>query len=151
MNLRDRLDQDLKDAIRGKDSLRKSVVRILRSDIHNEEIAIQKSLDDEGIVGVISRQVRQRRESITEFRKGNREDLVAKEEQELSTLLEYLPDQLDYSQISEMVDEVIRSVGANSSADKGRVMGALMPKLKGRADGSIVNEIVTKLLVGSGD
>ena len=93
MNLRDRLDQDLKDAIRGKDSLRKSVVRILRSDIHNEEIAIQKSLDDEGIVGVISRQVRQRRESITEFRKGNREDLVAKEEQELSTLLEYLPDQ----------------------------------------------------------
>jgi len=151
MSLRDRLDQDLKDAIRGRDSLRKSVVRFLRSDIHNEEIAIQKPLDDDGIVGVISRQVRQRRESITEFRKGNREDLVAKEEQELSTLLEYLPDQLDYSQISEMVDEVVRSIGANSSADKGRVMGALMPKLKGRADGSIVNEIVTKLLNGSVD
>ena len=147
MPLKDRLDEDLKRAIRQQDALRRNVLRTLRSEVHNEEIAQQKPLeDDDAIIGVISRQVRQRRESITEFRKGRREDLVQREESEMAVLLEYLPPQLSRDEIAEMVREAVREVGARGPGDKGRVMGKLMPNVRGRADGSVVNEVVTGIL-----
>ena len=147
MPLKDRLDEDLKSAMRAQDALRRNVLRSLRSEVHNEEIAQQKPLeDDDSIVGVISRQVRQRRESIAEFRKGNRDDLVQREESELAVLLEYLPQQFTPDEIADMARDAINEVGARGPGDKGKVMGRLMPKVRGRADGSVVNELVTAIL-----
>jgi uncharacterized protein YqeY len=147
MPLKDRLDEDLKRAIRQQDALRRNVLRTLRSEVHNDEIAQQKPLDDDdAIIGVISRQVRQRRESITEFRKGRREDLVQREESEMGVLLEYLPPQLSPEEIADMAREAVREVGARGPGDKGRVMGKLMPNVRGRADGTVVNEVVTGIL-----
>ncbi len=147
MPLKDRLDEDLKSAIRAQDALRRNVLRSLRSEVHNEEIAQQKPLeDDDAIIGVISRQVRQRRESISEFRKGRRDDLVQREESELAVLLEYLPQQLTPAEIADLAREAVGEVGARGPGDKGRVMGKLMPLVRGRADGSVVNEVVTGIL-----
>ena len=147
MGLKERLDEDLKKAIREQDALRRTVLRTVRSEVHNEEIALQKPLDDDdGIVGVISRQVRQRRESIYEFRKGQREDLVEREEAELAVLLDYLPSQLTPEELTVLVQGVIQDMGVQGLGDKGKVMGRLMPQVKGKADGSAVNEVVTKLL-----
>ena len=147
MPLKDRLDEDLKSAIRAQDALRRNVLRSLRSEVHNEEIAQQKPLeDDDAIIGVISRQVRQRRESISEFRKGRRDDLVQREESELAVLLEYLPQQFTPEEIADMAREAVGEVGARGPGDKGRVMGKLMPMVRGRADGSVVNEVVTGIL-----
>ena len=147
MGLKERLDEDLKKAIREQDALRRTVLRTVRSEVHNEEIALQKPLDDDdGIVGVISRQVRQRRESIYEFRKGQREDLVEREEAELAVLLDYLPSQLTPEELTVLVQGVIQDMGVQGPWDKGKVMGRLMPQVKGKADGSAVNEVVTKLL-----
>ena len=147
MGLKERLDEDLKKAIREQDALRRTVLRTIRSEVHNEEIALQKPLDnDDGIVGVISRQVRQRRESIYEFRKGQREDLVEREEAELAILLDYLPPQLTPEELTVLVQGVIQDMGAQGPGDKGKVMGRLMPQVKGKAEGSAVNEVVSKLL-----
>jgi len=146
MGLKDRLDEDLKKAMRERDVLRRSVLRLIRSEVHNEEIALQKPLDDDGIIGVLSRQVRQRRESIYEFRKGQREDLVQREEDELAVLQEYLPPQLTAEELMALVQGAIREMGAQGPGDKGKVMGKLMPQVKGKAEGSAVNEVVSKLL-----
>ena len=147
MGLKARLDEDLKKAIREQDALRRTVLRTVRSEVHNEEIALQKPLDDDdGIVGVISRQVRQRRESIYEFRRGQREDLVEREEAELAVLLDYLPPQLTPEELTVLVQGVIQDMGVQGPGDKGKVMGRLMPQVKGKAEGSAVNEVVSKLL-----
>ncbi|MCH8087619.1 MAG: GatB/YqeY domain-containing protein [Chloroflexi bacterium] len=147
MGLKERLDEDLKKAIREQDALRRTVLRTIRSEVHNEEIALQKPLDDDdGIVGVVSKQVRQRRESIYEFRKGQREDLVEREEAELAVLLDYLPPQLTPEELTVLIQGVIQDMGAQGPGDKGKVMGRLMPQVKGKADGSAVNEVVSKLL-----
>jgi uncharacterized protein YqeY len=149
MGLKERLDEDLKDAIREQNALRRTVLRSIRSEVHNEEIALQKPVeDDEAIIAVIAKQVKQRRESIYEFRKGQREDLVEREEAELGVLLDYLPIQLTSEEITVLVQGILQEVGAKGSGDKGKVMGKLMPQVKGKADGSVVNEIVTNLLEG---
>ena len=132
--------------MREQDELRRSVLRLIRSEVHNEEIALQKPLDDDAIVGVLSRQVRQRRESIYEFRKGQREDLVQREENELAVLQEYLPPQLTSEELTALVQGIIRETGAQGPGDKGKVMGRLMPQVKGKAEGSAVNEVVSKML-----
>ena len=146
MGLRERLEEDLKKAMRERDVSRRSVLRLIRSELHNEEIALQRHLDDDGIIGVVSRQLRQRRESIYEFRKGQREDLVQREENELAILQEYLPQQLTAEEITVLVQGVIRETGSQGLGDKGKVMGRLMPQVKGKAEGSSVNEVVSKLL-----
>ena len=146
MGLRERLEEDLKKAMREQDVVRRSVIRFVRSEVHNEEIALQKPLDDAGIVGVLSRQVRQRRESIGEFRKGKREDLVQREEAELAVIQEYLPTQLTLEELTALVQGVVREMGAKGPGDKGKVMGKLMSQVRGKAEGSAVNEVVSKLL-----
>jgi len=146
MTLRQRLDEDLKQAMRSGETLRRDTLRFLRSSIHNEEIAQGKELDDQGIQDVIAREAKRRRESIEAYRAGKREDLVAKEEAELGVLLEYLPQQLSREEIAELARQVAQEVGARTPADKGKVMKALMPQVKGRADGSLVSAVVDELL-----
>jgi uncharacterized protein YqeY len=145
-DIRERLEEDLKSAMRARDELRRSVLRMVRSEIQNDEKAAQKSLDDEGILGVVSKQVRRHRESITEFRKGGREDLVQKEEAELDVLLAYLPAQLTPEEIAALAQEIIQDVGARGPADRGKVMGKLMPQVRGKAEGTVVNQVVSQLL-----
>ena len=146
MGLQQRLDTDLKDAMRQRHAARVSLIRSLKNAINYETISRGETLNDQDILGVIHKQAKQRRESITEFRKGARQDLVDKEEEELSFILEYLPRQMDREEIVDVVNNVISSVGAKGMADKGILMKQLMPELKGKADGSQVNEVVSDLL-----
>lgn len=146
MGIREHLDEDLKAAMRGRDELRRSVLRVVRSEIHNEEINLRRELDEDGILGVISSQVKRHRESISEFRKGNRDDLVVREEEELKVLLTYMPEQLGQDEILVLAREAVNASGAQGPGDKGKVMGRLMPQVKGKADGSIVNAVVTEIL-----
>jgi len=146
MGLKERLDTDLKDAMRQRQSVRLSVIRALRNAINYETISRGQTLDDQEISAVLQKQAKQRRESISAFLKGARQDLVDKEEEELTVILEYLPRQMDREEIVEIVNNAIHSVSAKGMADKGILMKQLMPELKGKADGSQVNSVVTELL-----
>ena len=132
--------------MRSGDSLRRSVLRYLRSEIHNEEIARQGELDDEAVTGVLNRQAQRCRDSIEAFQQGNRQDLVDKEEAELAVILEYLPEQMSRDAITEIARKAIADLAASGPQDMGRVMGALMPHLKGKAQGKEVSSVVTELL-----
>jgi uncharacterized protein YqeY len=149
MTIREQLEDDIKQAMRSGDAARRDVLRFLKSAIHNEEIEKHQELDDEGILTVVGKQVKQRRESIDMFRQASRNDLVVKEEGELVILAAYLPEQMSREEILKLAKQAISDSGAESLGDKGKVMGRLMPQVKGKADGTIVNEIVTKLLSGS--
>ncbi|MCH7801874.1 MAG: GatB/YqeY domain-containing protein [Chloroflexi bacterium] len=146
MTMQTRLQDDLKQAMRDRDVLRRSVIRYVRSEIHNQEIAKKTELDDEGILRVLIRQAQQRRESIQAYGDANREDLVEKEQAELEIILEYLPQQLTREEITELVNKVVQEVGAKGLADKGKVMGKLMPQVRGKADGTVVNQMATEYL-----
>ena len=145
-NLKQKLSDDLKQAMRSGDTLKRSVIRMLMAAIKNAEIARQAKLEDSDILGVIAKEVRQRRESIEAFKQGNRQDLVDKEEAELAMLQGYLPQQLTRDEIVEAVQKVIAEVEAKGPGDKGKVMPRLMAQLKGRADGREINEVVSELL-----
>ena len=144
--LAEKLMGDLKQAMKSGDKVRLSVIRQLRADIKNTEIAKQKSLDDSDVLGVISKSAKQRRESIAEFKKGDRQDLVAKEEAELAIILEYLPQQMSREEIIVAARQVIEEVGARGPGDKGKVMSKIISQLKGKAEGREINEVVTELL-----
>jgi uncharacterized protein YqeY len=146
MSLAQKIRTDLEQALRKSDKLRCSVLRLALSGIRNAEIAQQKTLDDSGILIVIDKEARMRRESIEAFEKGNRPDLVAKETAELAILLEYLPEQLTRQEIVEAARKVISELVAASPKDKGKVMSQLMPQLRGKAQGQEVSEVVTELL-----
>ena len=147
--MRDKLADDLRQAMKTGDKPCVEVLRLLRAAVKNAEIAQQKPLEDPDVFAVIAKGAKQRRESIAEFQKGNRTDLVAKEEAELSILLEYLPQQMPRDEIIAAARQVIEEVGARGPGDKGKVMQKLMPQLKGRAEGRDINEVVTELLGGS--
>ena len=134
--------------MRKGDVLRRSVIRLLRSEIHNEEIAKRTRLEDDGIIGVLSRQANQRRESIEAFEQGNRQDLVEKEKAELGIILEYLPQQMSREEISLLVRQAILETGATGTSDMGKVMGRVMPQVKGKAEGREINAIASELLKG---
>ena len=151
MSLRNRLDQDLMDAMRNRDVLRRSVLRLLRSAIQNEEIEKQTALDDDGIIAVLAHQARQRRESIDAFAKGGRQDLVEKEKSELALLLEYLPEQMSGEEITGLLQQAIDETGATGPQDLGKVMGLVMPQVKGKAEGGEVGSIASKLLKALAD
>lgn len=149
MSLKERLANDLQDAMRQRDEARKTAIRMTITAVRNAEVAAIKTLDDSEILGVIAKQVKQRRESIEEFQKAGRQDLVDKEHAELRVLESYLPAQMSRQEVTDEARRVIQEVGASGPRDKGRVMQALMPRLAGRADGRTVNEVVTELLTGS--
>ncbi len=146
MAVRDQLNQDLKAALRAGDESRKTAIRILLAAIHNAEIEAAGEIDNAAVVGLLSREVRQRRESIAEFRKGGRADLVAKEEAELAIVMAYLPEQLTRETIATAAAAAISRVDAKGPADRGRVMAAIMPELRGKADGGEVSAVVSELL-----
>jgi len=146
VGLRQKLWDDLKQAMRGGDKVRRSVIRLVIAAIGNAEIARQAALDDTDILGVIAKEVRQRRESIEAFKLGNRQDLVAQEEAELTILNEYLPRQMTREEIMVAARQVIEGIGAQGPDDKRKVMPQLIAQLKGRADGREINAVVTELL-----
>lgn len=145
-DLKQKLTDDLRQALRGRDKVRCSVIRLVMAAIKNAEIARQATLNDTDILGVIAKDVRQHQESIDAFRQGNRQDLVAQEEAELAVLKEYLPQQMTREEIIAAARQVIAEVGARGPGDKGKVMPKLIAQLKGRADGREINAVVTELL-----
>jgi uncharacterized protein YqeY len=146
MALKDRLADDLKEAIRGRDERRKTAIRLVMATIKNTEVAEGSPLDDAGVLKVISKEVRRHRESIEGFQKGSRQDLVDTEEAEMAVLLSYLPAAMSREEIAKAAREVIAQTGASGPADKGKVMPVLISQLAGRAEGREINEVVTELL-----
>ena len=146
MPLKTQLNDELKDAMRSGDAVRRTTIRYILSAIHNEEIAKRAELDDEGVLTLLSRQAQQRRESIEAFSKADRQDLVGKEKAELDFILPYLPQQLSADEIVELVGQAISDISASGPGDMGKVMSQVMPKVKGRAEGKQVSSIVADLL-----
>jgi hypothetical protein len=146
VSLKERLSSDLKQAMRGGDKVRRSVIRLVLAAVHNAEIARQAALEDSDVLGIIAKEARQREESIEAFKKGNRQDLVAQEEAEMAVLQEYLPRQMTRDEVIAEARRVIEEVGAQGPRDKGKVMPKLIAQLKGRADGREINAVVTELL-----
>ncbi len=146
MTLKQQLNDDLRDALRSRDETRKTTIRLALASVHNTEIAAGRELDDAGVTTVLAKEAKQRRESIEEFGKGKRQDLVDKEQAELDILLAYLPQQLSRDDIIAAARKVIEQSGAMGPKDKGKVMPVLAAELRGRADGREINEVVTELL-----
>ena len=146
MSLKERLMNDLKEAMKDKNQLRKSVITMIRAAVKQIEVDKRTELDDEAICDIMTKQVKQKRDAIEEFARGGREDLVNEAKGEIDILMEYLPQQLTAEEISDIVSQTVDEVGANSAKDMGKVMSALMPKVKGRADGKLVNQIVKQFL-----
>ena len=144
--LKQKLTDDLRQAMKGGDEVRRSVIRLVMAAIKNAEIARQSASSDADILGIIAKEVRQRQESIESFKQGNRHDLVVKEEAEMAVLKEYLPQQMTREEIMAEARRVIDEVGAVGLSDKGKVMPKLIAQLKGRADGREINAVVTELL-----
>ncbi|MBP2645368.1 MAG: Yqey-like protein [Firmicutes bacterium] len=148
MSIKERLTEDMKQAMRDKEAgkIRLSVIRMVRASIKNTEIDRKKDLSEEEVLDVLAKEVKMRRDAMEEFQKGNRPDLVEALEQEIAVLLKYLPEQLDGEAVRVLVVEAVRESGASSPKEMGKVMALLMPKVKGRADGKLVNTIVKELL-----
>ncbi len=149
MSLKERLAADLKDAMRQRDERRRDTLRMALAALHNAEIEARGELDEDATLAVLSKEAKTRRESIEEFRKGSRQDLVDKEMEELEVISTYLPQQLSRDDIVTAARQVIEEAGASGMKDLGRVMPVLMERLRGRADGRTVNEVVRELLAGS--
>jgi|TARA_B100001146_G_C16137835_1_gene415372 uncharacterized protein YqeY len=146
MPLKEQLEEDIRNSMRSHNRPRLETLRFLKSQIQLTEKNQLKDLDEAGVVDVIVKQVKERRESLQMFEQGNRTDLADKESAALVILEEYLPEQLSQDELTDIIANVIKEVGAESSNDKGKVMGRLMPQVKGKSDGSEVNIIVTQLL-----
>lgn len=148
MSLKERLQNDLKEALRARDGPRKLVIRMALAAITNAEVAQGGELDDAGVAAVLQKQARQRQDTIAELRQADRPDMLAKDEAEVAILEGYLPKLLSREEIVQEARQVVAEVGAAGMAQMGAVMRELMPKLKGRADGRLVNEVVRELLSG---
>lgn len=146
MGLKEQLLEDMRNAMRAKDTLRRDAVRMVLAAVQNAEIAKQADLDEEEILSLIAKEIRQRRDAIEMFAKGNRPDLVEKESEQVEILQAYLPKQLSEGEIEAIAREVVSELGASGMGDMGSVMRATLAKVKGRADGRLVNEIARKLL-----
>jgi uncharacterized protein YqeY len=146
MTLKERLQEDLKTAMKSKDSLRLSVIRLAKAAMMNLEIARGHELNDQEVIEVLAKEAKQRNDSIPEYEKAGRTDIIETLHHEIKILQEYLPAQLSENELRELVKATISEVGASGKKDMGKVMAALMPKTKGRADGKLVNQIVNSLL-----
>ncbi|MFR6454326.1 GatB/YqeY domain-containing protein [Peptoniphilus lacrimalis] len=146
MSIKDKLMADLKDAMKSHNKLRKDVITLIRSAIKQREVDERIELADEDILTIISKQLKEKKSSIEDFKKGNREDLVKQTEDEMKILLEYLPKQLSQEDLKEIVKDAIDKENISSMKDIGKLMKAVMPQVKGKADGNAVNKIARELL-----
>ncbi len=146
MNLADRLTDDMKQAMKGKDKLRLSVIRMVRAAIKNREIDSASPLTEDDVIAIVRKELKQRRDSLLAFESAGRTDLADEAKAEISILESYLPQQFSESEVRALVEESIASIGAKGKSDIGKVMSDLMPKLRGRADGKMVQQIVQSLL-----
>ena len=146
MSLKQKLQEDLKSSMKNKDTVKKSVITLIRSSIKQYEVDNRVELKDDEIVDLIAKQLKQTRDSREEFAKAGRDDLVSKAEAEIEVLKEYLPQQLSEEELNEIVISTISEVGATSMKDMKKIMTSIMPKVKGRADGKLINELVKKNL-----
>jgi uncharacterized protein YqeY len=148
MALKDQLDADLKAAMRDKDAVKLSVIRMLKSAVKYREIEAMKPLDDAGVLQVISGEIKRHKDSIEQFRAGHRPELAEKEEAEVAVLLGYLPAQLGEAELKALVEAAVVKSGASGPRDMGTVMKALLPEVQGKADGRLVSELVKARLAG---
>jgi uncharacterized protein YqeY len=146
MDLKERLNADMKESLKAGEKLRLSTIRLLLSEIKNAEIAKRGDLTDEELLAAVSREARKRKESIAEYEKGGRKDLVEKETAELAVLEAYMPEQLSEGELRGIIEETVKQVGATSPGDLGKVMGALMPCIRGKADGKLANRLASEML-----
>ncbi|WP_243524490.1 GatB/YqeY domain-containing protein [Bacillus pseudomycoides] len=146
MSLLGRLNDDMKQAMKNKQKEKLTVIRMVKAALQNEGIKLQHTLTEEEELTVLAREVKQHKDSLLEFKKAGRDDLVDKLQREIQILNTYLPEQLTEEELANVIKQVIADVGAASKADMGKVMSAVMPKVKGKADGSQVNKLVTQLL-----
>lgn len=146
MTLKERLQEDLKAAMKSKDQLRLSVIRLAKAAMMNLEIARGHELNDQEVIEVLAKEAKQRNDSIPEYEKAGRPDIIETLHNEIKILQEYLPAQLSEAELRELVKTAIAEVNATGKKDMGKVMAALMPKTKGRADGKLVNQIVNSFL-----
>jgi uncharacterized protein YqeY len=144
--LKEQLTDQIKTSLRGGDKLKCTVIRSLMAAVKNAEIAQQKELDDNAVTAVVIKLVKQHHESIEAFKQGNRPELVTQEEAELAILNVYMPEQMSRAEIEGFAKKAIAEAGATGPHEKGKVMGRLMPQLKGKADGNLINTVVTELL-----
>ena len=150
MTMRDKLEDDIRQSMRDRNQARLDALRFLKSAVQAAEKSGGESLDDARMLDVVAKQVNDRRESIRMFQEGNRTDLVSKETAELQVLEEYLPPQMSREELESLIQDLVSQVGATSIRDKGKLMGRLMPQVKGKADGAIVNELATQILESMG-
>ncbi|WIW69767.1 MULTISPECIES: GatB/YqeY domain-containing protein [Anaerosinus] len=148
MSLKEQLTEDMKQAMKAREAgkQRLSVIRMVRAAIKKVEIDSKKELNDDEVLDIVAKEVKMRKDSMEEFKKGNRQDLVEQLEQEIAILLPYLPQQLTEEEIRALVSDAVAQTGAVSAKEMGKVMAVLMPKVKGRADGKLVNTIVREFL-----
>ena len=146
MSLKETLLQDLKVAMKEKDTIRKNTIQLVRAGVLQIEKDSHVELDDEGVLDVVAKELKKRRDSLPEFEKSGRTDLIDNLNKEIEVLLGYLPEQLTEDEIKKIVEETIAETGASSMKDMGKVMGAVSPKVKGRADNRVVSGYVKELL-----
>lgn len=148
MSTKERLTEDMKQAMKDKEAgkLRLSVIRMVRASIKNVEIDRKKELAEEDVLDVLAKELKLRRDAMVEFEKANRLDLVENLEKEVAVLMDYLPQQLTEEEVRAFVTDAVQQTQASNAKDMGKVMAALMPKVKGRADGKLVNTIVREML-----
>ncbi len=146
MSLKERLAADLKTAMKEKNVVRKNVVQMVRAGVLQIEKDKLTTLDDDGVLDVIAKQLKQRRDSLPDYEKSGREDLIAELKAEMDVLMEYLPQQLTREELEVIVADAVKTTGASSMKDMGKVMAAVMPQTKGRADGKMINEIAKGML-----
>jgi uncharacterized protein YqeY len=148
MSLIDKLQEDMKLALKSKDELRLSTIRLLRSSVSYARIDKGDELTDDEVLEVLAKAAKMRRESIEAAERGGREDVAQRERAELSVISEYLPEQLDEAQIEAIARQIASEVGADDPKDRGKVMGPLMQQIRGRADGKLANQVVERILRG---
>ena len=146
MSLKEKLVEDMKIAMRARDVVKLSTIRLARSAIKNDEINKGRELSDEDVIAILSTEAKKRKESIEAAERGGRSDIADKERTELEILQQYLPEQIGEAELEEIVRGIITEVGATSARDKGRVMSTLMQRIRGRVDGRTANELVNRLL-----
>ncbi|GAK39635.1 GatB/YqeY domain-containing protein [Paenibacillus urinalis] len=146
MNLSERLNEDMKQAMKSQDKFTLSTIRLVRSTIKNLEIDLKRTLDDNEVLDILSREIKQRKDALQEFDKAGRTELAENAKAEIDIISKYLPSQLTEEEIKVIVQQTIQETGASSKAEMGKVMSALLPKVKGKADGKLVSQAVQQFL-----